>query len=75
MSIEETRARKRYLGDGVYVSFDGYSVRLTTENGVEATNTIVLEPEVVAELDRWLKETYLQEAQRLHVDFHARTEV
>jgi hypothetical protein len=37
---------KRYLGDGVYVQFDGYDIILTTENGIERTNTIILEPEV-----------------------------
>lgn len=37
--------RKTYLGDGVYVTF-GYAFVLTTEDGVNVTNTIVLEPEV-----------------------------
>jgi hypothetical protein len=38
---------KEYLGDGAYIDFDGYALVLTTtENGIEATNTIVLEPEV-----------------------------
>jgi hypothetical protein len=37
---------KRYLGDGVYVDFDGYAFVLTTEDGVSDTNRIVLEPEV-----------------------------
>ena len=38
---------KVYLGDAVYGSFDGYYVVLTTENGIRATNTICLEPEVL----------------------------
>lgn len=38
--------RKRYIGDGVYAEFDGYSIVLTTENGISVTNRIVLEPEV-----------------------------
>jgi hypothetical protein len=39
--------RKRYLGDGVYVDVDELGqLVLTTENGIEATNRIVLEPEV-----------------------------
>lgn len=37
--------QKLYLGDGVYVQFDGYALILTTEDGIVA-NTIVLEPEV-----------------------------
>lgn len=41
---------KRYLGDGAYVDFDGYALVLTAEDGIRATNTIVLEPEVYAAL-------------------------
>jgi hypothetical protein len=39
----------RYLGDGVYAQFDGYGIVLTTghHDPVEASNAIVLEPEVV----------------------------
>lgn len=37
---------KRYLGDGCYVSFDGYALWLTTEDGIRTTNTVCLEPEV-----------------------------
>jgi hypothetical protein len=39
---------KAYLGDAVYADIDEYGcLLLTTENGIRATNTIVLEPEVV----------------------------
>ncbi len=44
--------KKEYLGDGAYVTFDGYHVVLTAENGVHATDTVALEPEV---LDRFLE--------------------
>ena len=37
---------KEYLGDGAYVDFDGFSLILTAENGIEATDTIYLEPSV-----------------------------
>jgi len=43
---------KRYLGDGVYLQFDGFAYVLTTENGVGITNTIVLEPSVLTSLIR-----------------------
>lgn len=46
---------KDYIGDGAYVDFDGYSVVLTTEDGLRATNTIVLEPEVLVAFERWVK--------------------
>ena len=35
--------RKIYLGDGVYVTIQFGEIILTTENGVETTNTIVLD--------------------------------
>jgi hypothetical protein len=44
---------KVYLGDGVYASFDGYAIELTTENGIETTNTILLEPEVYEALEQY----------------------
>ena len=37
---------KSYLGDGVYVEWSMESLVLTTENGIEVTNRIYLEPEV-----------------------------
>ena len=46
---------KEYLGDGVYVTFDGFALTLTTENGLRATNTIVLEPEVYGALARFVE--------------------
>ena len=43
--------KKTYLGDGVYSEFDGYQIKLTTENGSPTpTNTIYLEPDVVTNL-------------------------
>lgn len=48
-------AKKIYLGDGVYGEMDGYgNVILTTEDGIRATNTIHLEPEVLRALMAWL---------------------
>ena len=41
---------KAYLGDSVYVEFDGYDFVLTTENGLGASNRIVLEPVVYRNL-------------------------
>jgi len=47
--------RKTYIGDGVYADNDGYGIVLTTENGISTTNRIVLEPEVYANLEKWVK--------------------
>lgn len=50
-----TPPRKVYLGDGVYLSFDGYALVLTTENGDGfPTNTIVLEPEVYIAMEQFV---------------------
>lgn len=45
---------KAYLGDAVYADFDGFAVVLTTEDGIRATNRIVLEPEVVQALEAYV---------------------
>lgn len=37
---------KTYLGDGVYADVEDYAIVLTTETGVETTNTIILEPPI-----------------------------
>ena len=37
---------KSYLGDGCYATFDGFAFELLTENGIETTNRVYLEPEV-----------------------------
>ena len=48
-----------YLGDGVYVDYNGYALILTTTDGSGTTNVITLEPEVYQELaayaERFLK--------------------
>ena len=45
---------KRYIGDGVYVDFDGFSLWLTTEDGISVTNRICLEPQVYAALTQYV---------------------
>lgn len=47
---------KTYLGDGVYGELvDGGMIKLTTENGIDTTNVIYLEPSVYANLTRWVQ--------------------
>ena len=46
---------KRYLGDGVYADYNGQQIVLTTENGIETTNTIYLEAEVYEALVNYVK--------------------
>lgn len=49
---------KQYIGDGVYAEYDNYSVILTTENGIEVTNRIVLEAEVLDNLNYYLRRMF-----------------
>ena len=42
-----------YIGDGVYVDFDGYSIWLKANNYENPTDTIALDPEVFNALIRY----------------------
>ena len=53
--MNEPSQFKSYLGDSVYADWDGCSVVLTTENGYGASNTIVLEPQVLEALRLYVK--------------------
>ena len=50
---------KDYLGDSVYADIENGMIKLTTENGAGASNTIYMEPSVydalVAYVDRFKK--------------------
>jgi len=46
---------KVYLGDAVYIDYDGFALVLTTENGIATTNRIVLEPEVYSALVQYVE--------------------
>lgn len=47
-------APKVYLGDGAFAAFDGFSIILTTSDGLEDTNTIYLEPNAWATLEEFV---------------------
>lgn len=51
-----------YLGDSVYVGFDGYHIQLMTWNGYpdDPRNKIALEPSVYEALIRWTENLKLQ---------------
>jgi hypothetical protein len=45
---------KAYLGDAVYIAFDGFALWLTTEDGIREANRICLEPEVYRALTEYV---------------------
>jgi hypothetical protein len=51
---------KTYLGDAVYIElYECGDIELTTNNGIEITNAILLEPEVIKNLLRFLDKNKL----------------
>jgi hypothetical protein len=44
-----------YLGDGVYARFDGATLTLTTENGIEVQNIIHMDSYVVKALIHYMR--------------------
>lgn len=61
MTREELKRKystKLYLGDAVYVHFDGYHFILETSDGYSFTNTIALEPEVFEALIEYRDKNY-----------------
>jgi len=57
MSMVESQGNREYLGDSVYVEFDGLYFRLTTNNGYadDPRNQIALEPQVLENLQRYVR--------------------
>lgn len=53
--IEIAGKMEAYLGDGLYASFDGYMVRLYASNGMQVTNEVWLEPEVLESFKIFMK--------------------
>ena len=51
--------KKEYLGDGVYVFYDGYAIVLTVEDGRGATDMIVMEPDIYLALARYVNRLVL----------------
>lgn len=51
--LELLQVNKTYLGDAVYAENVNGDIVLTTENGIEVTNRIVLEYDVFTALLRW----------------------
>ena len=44
---------KTYLGDGVYAELEMGMIKITTDDGIEETNTIFLEPATLNALNQY----------------------
>ena len=67
--VEGEPLSKMYIGDAVYAQIDNLGrVVLTTEDGYRATNTIVLEDEVLRALVAWLVNEGIMTIQSTEVD-------
>jgi hypothetical protein len=56
MTIKEEETKPTYLGDGLYVSHDGWQVELFAHDGIGKTNMVFLEPKVLERFLAWVKE-------------------
>lgn len=53
---------KKYLGDGVYVEYTGEQIILSTSDGINTTNKIYLDVEVLSALSAFIKKIYVNSA-------------
>jgi hypothetical protein len=62
---------REYLGDGLYADFDGYHIMLASNNGIQDTNVVYLEPEVLksfyqyAEMIEQLKKAHQEKMNKI----------
>jgi hypothetical protein len=49
------QGREAFLGDGLYVSFDGWQIWLRAPFGDDSDHRIAMEPEVYRALRRWVR--------------------
>lgn len=59
---------KIYLGDGAYAEWKDGTIKLTAENGIEATDTIWLEPGVWESLRMYVERMREDTANGTHKD-------
>lgn len=55
---EKQQTREVYIGDGVYCDTTDGDITLTTKNGIEVTNRIILENDVAITLLKHLKREF-----------------
>ena len=45
----------QYLGDGLYVDYDGWQVEVYASNGISATNKVFMDPSVLKAFLRYIE--------------------
>jgi len=53
--MSEEKETRDYIGDGVYVTYDGYGIELKANDHLRPTDKVYLEPEVFKALIRFAK--------------------
>jgi hypothetical protein len=48
----------RYLGDGVYASFDGWHIWIWVSDGIKKSQHIALDPGVIASLKQFSEDSW-----------------
>ena len=59
--MAETNVITEYIGDGVYVEFDGYGIWLKVNDHEFPTDKVYLEPTVLEALNRFATKCYRKE--------------
>lgn len=54
MTAPEKPRDHTYLGDGLYASFDGYSIKLYAHDGIRPHDTVYLEPPVFLAFEKYV---------------------
>lgn len=55
------KVEKEYLGDSVYIEVENGAFKITTEDGIEVTNTIFLELEIYRALVKYATRALAEE--------------
>ena len=55
MKLNDPNNIKEYLGDSVYVEYDGYEIALYLDNGYGPHDIMILEPQVLKSLENFIQ--------------------
>jgi len=61
MKTEETADDEKYLGDGLYASFDGWQIKLRAPRGMAGNHEVFIEPDVWERLVVYVNEVAIKD--------------